>query len=167
MVKLRPHLSDFLESFGVLLRPASGSYQVVKRQCTWAPLSHRRSRMRELPIFRLVHVRMLSRRDWRPWGHAAALGVAMKGLSTSISVLLPLLYLSTRRYRRSKTLSLPITLVCSCNLPSIITYHSSQNFHSISGTFGQGVVLCVSKQRPSKLRSSGKCHICPLIHRRW
>ena len=157
-MKLPPHLSDFLESFGVLLRPASGSYQVVKRQCAWAPLSHRRSRMRELPIFRLVHVRMLSRRDWRPWGHAAALGVAMKGLSTLISVLLP---------RRSKTLSLPITLICSCDLPSIITYHSSQNFHSISGTFGQGVVLCVSKQRPSKLRSSGKCHICLLIHRRW
>ena len=52
-------------------------------------------------------------------------------------------------------------------LCSPIIYHSSQNFHSISGTFGQGVVLCVSKQRPSKLRSSGKCHICPLIHRRW
>ena len=62
----------------------------MKPQCAWAPRIDGRSRMRELPIFRLVHVRMLSRRDWRPWGHAAALDVTIKGWSSLVSVILPL-----------------------------------------------------------------------------
>ncbi len=79
---------------------------------------------------------MLSRRDWRPSGHAAAPDVGMNGLSRLVSVILPLSI-----NEEVSTQQNLIPFVCLCDSPPIFIYHSprhqhqSKNFHSIFCTF--------------------------------